>query len=111
MNILEFMDLYDLEPVVARLRLSELSFTFDDHQNLNIDQWTRFGKFSRSLSPTWLGILSLHSDLLLLDVNIKKLPIDAWDEILQINPKMFRHFQRIHPNIARSRAIDHRTKL
>lgn len=113
MDLNEFMDLYELEPVIARIRLDEITFTFDSTVNKNkrywlgtkfkgefTADWERWEKFCDSLPPKWIGWLSLHGKAFMLVINFAKLTDGDWDEILSINPDMIWYRKRENLKVA-----------
>lgn len=110
MNLIELMDLYELEPVMARLRLHELVYSFDGENIRTITFWMgerhkgqyanvlkRWQLFSKSLNPTWVGLLSLHSRAMVMDVDFDGFTEDDWIEMQRINPNIewYRTRQRL----------------
>lgn len=112
MDLIEFMDLYELEPVMARLRLHELNYSFDDAGNHSITFWMRdrhkglyakelkrWQEFSTTLSPTWVGLLSLHSRAMVMDVDFDRFTDDDWVEMRSISKAMdWYHWRQLMKN-------------
>lgn len=89
MTISEFIDLFELEPVIARLRLNELSFTMDDYKRLTVDEWNKFIVFQSKLTPTWTALLFEQSKSATISAPIGNWSEDDWQIVKSISPAMY----------------------
>jgi hypothetical protein len=85
---MEFIDLYEIEPVMAKIRLDELSYTLEDHRDQSDADWNRAVNFGDSLSPTWMAHMYNQSAITTMFTTLKRFSEEDWMEIARISPNM-----------------------